>query len=109
MVALFIAFSVGVNPAYAAAISVAIGAALGAMPFIKQSAFFMAIQKEIWENDIVEGLWGDNQFLQKAYNDDESVLQGKVVHIPQAGTAPDVEKNRSSLLASVTKRTDVDR
>lgn len=108
MVALFIAFAVGVNPVYAAAASVAIGAALGAMPYIKQSAFFMAIQKEIWENDIVEGLWGDNQFLQNAFNADEYVLQGKVVHIPQAGTAPGVSKNRSSLPATVTKRTDVD-
>lgn len=68
----------------------------------------MAIQKEIWENDIVANLYKDNQFLQYAFNADQYVLQGKVVHIPNAGAAPDVTKNRSSLPATVTTRTDQD-
>lgn len=68
----------------------------------------MAIQVEIWQNDIVEGLWSDNQFLNCAVNADAYVLAGKVVHIPNAGGAPSVTKNRTSLPASVAKRTDVD-
>ncbi|MGB4134245.1 MAG: hypothetical protein BWY89_00040 [Bacteroidetes bacterium ADurb.BinA012] len=68
----------------------------------------MAIQKEIWENDIIESLWADNAFLNYAYNADQFVLAGKVVHIPQAGAAPGTKVNRSSLPATVTKRTDVD-
>ncbi len=68
----------------------------------------MAIQKEIWENDIVESLWADNGFLNFAYNADQFVLAGKVVHIPQAGAAPGTKVNRSTLPATVTKRTDVD-
>jgi hypothetical protein len=68
----------------------------------------MAIQKEIWENDIVEGLYKENQFLTKAYNADSYVLAGKVVHIPQAGAPAAVVKNRSSLPATVVQRTDVD-
>lgn len=68
----------------------------------------MAIQKEIWEADIVEGLYKENQFLTKAYNADSYVLAGKVVHIPQAGAPAGVVKDRSALPASVTQRTDID-
>lgn len=68
----------------------------------------MAIEKEIWEGDIVESLYAANPHLALAYNADQYVLAGKVVHIPQAGTSPEVIKNRTSLPATVTKRTDVD-
>ncbi len=44
----------------------------------------MAIQKEIWEKSIVEGLFAPNSFLSKAFNADEYVEAGKIVHIPQA-------------------------
>ena len=43
----------------------------------------MAIQKEIWEKSIVEGLFAPNSFLSKAFNADEYVEAGKIVHIPQ--------------------------
>ena len=68
----------------------------------------MAIQKEIWAAAIVEGLFANNSFLSKAYNADQFVLQGKTVHIPQAGKPSGVEKNRSTLPASVETRTDTD-
>lgn len=68
----------------------------------------MAIQKEIWENDIVEALWANNQFLNYAFNADQYVIAGKVVHIPQAGTSVSVSTNRSSLPANVTTRTDLE-
>ncbi len=68
----------------------------------------MAIQREIWENDIVEGLYKENQFLTKAFNADAYVLAGKVVHIPQAGAPSGVVKDRTALPAAVTQRTDVD-
>jgi len=68
----------------------------------------MAITKEIWEADIVEALFKDNEFLNYAVNADQYVLAGKVVHIPNAGGVPTVVKNRTSLPASVTVRTDVD-
>lgn len=68
----------------------------------------MAIQVEIWEKDIVEGLFADNAFLNFAYNADQYVLQGKVVHIPQAGASAGTTVNRSELPATVTQRTDVD-
>lgn len=68
----------------------------------------MAIQKEIWQQTIVEGLFADNSFMSKAVNDDMYVNQGKKVHIPNAGTPSNVEVNRSSLPASVNERTDTD-
>src|SRR6188474_2421936 len=68
----------------------------------------MAIQKEIWTNHIQENLFKDNEFLNYAFNADQYVLQGKVVHIPNAGSSPSVVKNRSSLPATVTQRTDID-
>lgn len=68
----------------------------------------MAIEVEIWRNDIVEALYKDNGFLRRCFNADEFVLQGKVVHIPQAGTNSGSQKNRSSLPATVNKRSDSD-
>ncbi|MEJ5316778.1 MAG: phage capsid protein [Tenuifilum sp.] len=68
----------------------------------------MAIQKEIWLNDIVANLFDSNPHLGFAVNADEFVLQGKVVHIPNAGSKPSVKRNRSSLPASVTQRGDAD-
>lgn len=67
----------------------------------------MAIQKEIWMNSIVEGLFANNTFLAKAFNADEFVTN-KTVHIPNAGVPSGVTKNRSSFPATVTSRTDVD-
>lgn len=68
----------------------------------------MAIQKEIWMTAIVEGLFADNSFLNKAFNADGYVNSGKVVHIPNAGAASGVEKNRTELPADVERRTDID-
>ncbi|MFI5218248.1 MAG: phage capsid protein [Bacteroidia bacterium] len=68
----------------------------------------MAIQKEIWTRHIQENLFKDNEFLNYAFIADQYVLMGKVVHIPNAGAAPAIVRNRTSLPASVTQRTDVD-
>jgi len=68
----------------------------------------MAIQKEIWMASIVEGLFADNSMISKAFNADEFVNQGKTVHIPNAGAASGVVKNRTEFPAAVTARTDTD-
>jgi len=82
----------------------------GGLSLIKSGGegLHMAIQKEIWQNDIIEALWADNAFLNFAFNADQYVLAGKVVHIPQAGTSVSATTNRSSLPASVTIRTDTE-
>lgn len=68
----------------------------------------MAVQKEIWQRTIIEGLFADNSFLSKAVNDDIYVNEGKKVHIPNAGAPSGVVVDRSSLPATVQKRVDVD-
>lgn len=68
----------------------------------------MAIQKELWQNTIVEGLFADNSFMSKAVNDDMYVDQGKKVHIPNAGAPSKVEVDRGTVPATAKKRTDVD-
>jgi hypothetical protein len=68
----------------------------------------MAIQVEIWQDSIVSNLFKANPFLNYAFNGDQYVLAGKVVHIPNAGAKPSVTKNRTSLPAAIAKRTDSD-
>ena len=67
----------------------------------------MAINKEIWVNTLVEGFFPDNSFAVRSV--DHSVyVDGKTVHVPQAGQAPAVTRNRTEFPASATKRTDSD-
>lgn len=66
----------------------------------------MAIQKEIWSRDIIEGLFPENSFASKAINDDAFVNEGKKVHVPNAGAPSGVKKNRPTVPASATKRVD---
>ncbi|HYV92769.1 MAG TPA: phage capsid protein [Chitinophagales bacterium] len=68
----------------------------------------MAIQKEIWTSYIAANLFKDNEFLNYAFNADQYVLEGKVVHIANAGSTATIVKNRTSLPATVIQRTDVD-
>lgn len=68
----------------------------------------MAIQKEIWIDDLVGNIFKSNPHLNFAMNGDAFVLAGKVVHIPNAGTKPGVKRNRDKLPASVLIREDVD-
>lgn len=68
----------------------------------------MAIQKEIWQSHIEGNLFKNNEFLLASYDAGQYVLQGNVVHIPQAGALPNIVKNRSSLPASVSQRSDTD-
>ena len=77
------------------------------IPMPKGTAL-MAIQREIWLEDIVANLFKSNPHLNYAVNADQFVLQGKVVHIPNAGSKPSVTRNRDSLPATVVQRTDVD-
>lgn len=67
----------------------------------------MALEKEIWLSDIVEGLFADNTFLSKAFSADQYV-NNKTVHIPNAGLPSGVKKNRSTYPATVAVREDFD-
>lgn len=67
----------------------------------------MALQVEIWVKSIIEGLFADNTFAARSVDHSEFV-DNKTVHVPNAGAAPNVEKNRSVFPATVTEREDVD-
>ena len=67
----------------------------------------MALQREIWVNSILEALFADNSFAARSVNHNEFV-NGKTVHVPNAGAAPSVIKGRSSFPAEVKERSDID-
>jgi hypothetical protein len=94
---------IGVSPGY-------VMVALTAASFIPMPSgvLGMAVTKELWLNDIVENLFKSNPHLDKAFNADSFVLQGKVVHIPQAGNKSVATKNRTVYPAAVITRTDSD-
>jgi len=68
----------------------------------------MAVQREIWTQDIIENLFKNNDFAKRAFNEDSYVLEGKVVHIPQAGAPSAVNKNVTVFPVAAVKRADVD-
>ena len=67
----------------------------------------MALQVEIWVKSIIEGLFANNTFASRSVDHSEFV-NNKTVHVPNAGAAPNVEKNRDTFPAKVTERKDVD-
>lgn len=68
----------------------------------------MAVNKEMWRPDIIESLFRSNAFLTRAFNADDMVVGGRIVHIPQAGAPSNVERNRINLPAQIVKRNDTD-
>lgn len=66
------------------------------------------VDVEIWANYIIERFWKENLFLQHAFSDDDKVLAGKIVHIPQPGAVPTVKINRTQYPMAIVKRTDTD-
>lgn len=90
--------------------SVAVGITSGTiLSFINisKTVVLMGLQVEIWQRTIEEKLLQDNSFLNHIANVDESnILDGKIVHIPQAGAPSAVVKNRTVFPAAISKRTD---
>lgn len=80
----------------------------GFMPRQTSGFALMAVQKENWVDYILGNIFKDNEFLTKCFREDDSVLNGTVVHIPQAGATPRVVKNRSLLPGTAIQRTDTD-
>lgn len=93
----------GANP-------IAVGGGMYAVSLIPkpQGVLMVSLDVEIWKPWIVEQLFANNDFLNYAQNADDHVLNGKVVHIPNAGVASRVKKNRAVLPATITRRKDID-
>ena len=67
----------------------------------------MALQKEIWIQDIQETLNQNAAFLPYSV-DDSSYIAFKTVHIPQSGANPNIKVNPSSFPLAISERTDTD-
>jgi len=65
----------------------------------------MALQTEIWANDIKENLFANNEFITMSV-DQSAFAANKVVHVPQSGANPNVEVNRTTLPATAAQRSD---
>lgn len=63
------------------------------------------IQTEVWVADIKEQLFPSNAFLANSI-DDSVFADKKTVNLPQAGTLPNVERNRTILPAPIVNRND---
>lgn len=67
----------------------------------------MALHKEIWIADIIEGFLPKNEFVSRSI-DHSLYVTNKTVHVPNAGVAPEVKVNLSDFPATAGKRTDAD-
>jgi hypothetical protein len=65
----------------------------------------MGLQTEVWVRDIAEKLMPDNSFIRRSRNDD-AFVSNLTVHRPQAGSLPEVQRNRSIFPATPVQRTD---
>jgi hypothetical protein len=68
----------------------------------------MAIQKELWINEIQENLYRGLEAIKLAATDDSAFVNGKTIHIPTAGAATAITKGNSTYPVSVSERTDSD-
>lgn len=81
---------------------------LNLKPANRTGVVMAGVEIEIWVNYIIQRFWKDNAFLKSVHRDDQYVLAGKVVHIPQVGAKPEVIKNRNVFPAVAVKRGDTD-
>ena len=67
----------------------------------------MALNKQVWINQIMHGFYPDNSFLTKCVNYD-SFVDGDTLHIPSSGIDPEVLINNTTYPIAVVGREDVD-
>lgn len=68
----------------------------------------MALNRHIWLSSIVDNLYPDDSFVSKSV-DDSAFVNFNTVHVPNAGAASSVEKNRGTIpVTTVGTRTDQD-
>lgn len=69
----------------------------------------MGLQIEVWQETIQEKLLEENAFLQHVSDvSTDNIINGKIVHLPQAGSPSKVVKNRTTLPAQVQERKDTE-
>lgn len=81
----------------------------GKLPTMPYGMRVAGIDQELWVDRIVDPLFADDSVLSKVQRvDDQYILGGAVVHIPQAGAQGNVVKNRAVFPGVVVQRTDTD-
>jgi hypothetical protein len=72
-----------------------------------KDSLYMALQTEVWVQDVMDTLFYENEFLNLAV-DHSAYVQNKTVHVPQSGGKPNVVKNRTEDVADLDRRTDTE-
>lgn len=70
--------------------------------------FQMAVSAETWVDYIIGNSYRGNPHLERCFSENDYVLGGAVVHIPQSGAKPTAVKNRAIFPALIISRTDTD-
>lgn len=73
---------------------------------MEKGVALMAVTVEIWQKDIIDNLFKNNEFASRAMNEDQYVIGGKIVHIPVAGIPSTSQKNVTAFPINAVKRTD---
>lgn len=81
---------------------------IGSVIRMPKGSLFMAVTVEIWTKDIIDNLFKNNQFAERAFSADQYVVNGKIVHIPVAGAPSRSIKNNTVFPITAVKRTDDD-
>ena len=109
--ALFIGIAVnlatGINPIAASATIFLVPLTLNYFNALPSGLAFMALQQEVWIRDVEDQLFPMNAFMENSI-DHSAFIENKTIHIPQAGSNPGIVKNRYSLPATITERTDTE-
>jgi hypothetical protein len=72
---------------------------------VADAAALVAVTPIVWVKDIAENLYPANEFYLRS-RDDSAFLEGNKIKLPQAGSGPNVEMDRSVLPATGIRRTD---
>ena len=107
IMAFVMSFVMPVNVPVTALAIVAVSATVQYFAPSTKGTLAMALQVEIWQSSIEQMLLEDNSWLNGVADvDDSNIINGKIVHIPQAGNPSAVVKNRTVFPATVQRRTD---
>lgn len=103
-----ILFAVGIGSAFGAVAGVGALAVSAISKGVPAGSLMAGVTPEIWTEYIIGNLFKNNEFLLNSIDESQYVVGGSVVHIPQAGSASGVKRNRKELPATITRRKDVD-
>ena len=68
----------------------------------------MALNVEIWKRYIINNFYASNEFLKASTDVTSEVINGAIVHIPNAGSPAGAQRNRTTIPASSVRRSDQD-